>query len=608
MEAVLNFENFRLAPSIDAQATSTLLRPNPKLEYALANSAAKGLPPISVLPLAGQYLSILTQLIGAKSVLEVGTLGGYSSICFAEAGAKVTSIEIDPKHRDTALENVQGLDVEVILGAALDVLPKLADEGRQFDMVFIDADMDDQLEQFDWAVKLTRPNGSDQKHIDKVKALCRDINNQQSVSRINAYRGIRYAQAPVGDLRWKAPAPIKYEKTSKNTVINATVAGPACYQSTAGWRTQANVTLIQDEDCLLLDIQTPSNPNSKKLPVLVLIHGGGALGFLAGDDIDQDGTSNAGLLDQRAALEWIRSNIKYFGGDPSKITITGSSAGGSSVTMQMIMYGGSKNPPFQAAIPEFPWWTPIYETEWVNQQYAGFLDAANCSSLRCLRNLPIADIQAATRASTVTAYLAKQYAYGTFYWGPVIDGNIIRANPEEEFRDGHITKVPVLVDRNFDEGFIFSNTSVKGEDEVVSDFAALWHDSNGYFADIALALYPESKYNTSHLDDLPVYQLLKEAAQAVAEVGMPAYKLVFNSGYQFHSATGYFIYSNYTNADGSRTTQGASIPGNATLATLVRNYLISFTLFQDPNTLEVDDISAPTWPKYSPEKPEIMPL
>jgi predicted O-methyltransferase YrrM len=159
MDAIFNFENFRLAPNLDAQAKSALLRPNPKLEHALANSAANGLPPINVLPMSGQYLSILTQLMGAKSVLEIGTLGGYSTICFAEAGAKVTSIEISPKHRDTAIENVQGLDVEVLLGAALDVLPKLAEEGRQFDLVFIDADFDDQLEQFNWAVNLTRPNG-----------------------------------------------------------------------------------------------------------------------------------------------------------------------------------------------------------------------------------------------------------------------------------------------------------------------------------------------------------------------------------------------------------------------------------------------------------------
>jgi predicted O-methyltransferase YrrM len=159
MDKVFNFENFRLAPRLDAQANSALLRPNPKLEYALSNSMANGLPPISILPMSGQHLSILTQLMGAKSVLEIGTLGGYSTICFAEAGAKVTSIEINPKHRDIALENVRGLDVEIILGAALDVLPKLVEEGKKFDMVFIDADFDDQLEQFDWAVKLTRANG-----------------------------------------------------------------------------------------------------------------------------------------------------------------------------------------------------------------------------------------------------------------------------------------------------------------------------------------------------------------------------------------------------------------------------------------------------------------
>lgn len=159
MNTVFNFDNFHSAPQVEAQAVSALLRPNPKLEHALSNSKANGLPPINVQPMAGQHLRILTQLIGAKTVLEVGTLGGYSSICFAEAGAKVTSIEVNPKHQKTALENVKGLDVEVLLGAALDVLPKLAEEGRKFDLVFIDADFDNQLEQFDWAVKLTRPGG-----------------------------------------------------------------------------------------------------------------------------------------------------------------------------------------------------------------------------------------------------------------------------------------------------------------------------------------------------------------------------------------------------------------------------------------------------------------
>lgn len=92
-------------------------------------------------------------------MLEIGTLGGYSTIWFARTGAKVTSIEIDSKHRDVALENTKGLDVEIILGAALNVLQKLAAEGRKFDFPFLDAAWEEQWQYFQWAVELTRGNG-----------------------------------------------------------------------------------------------------------------------------------------------------------------------------------------------------------------------------------------------------------------------------------------------------------------------------------------------------------------------------------------------------------------------------------------------------------------
>jgi predicted O-methyltransferase YrrM len=136
------------ARNIDVRASANLLKPNTKLDYALSNSAAKGLPPITVTPLGGRYLAIQCQLINAKTVLEIGTLGGYSAIWLAETGAKVTSIEIDLKHRDVALENTKGLNVELILGAALDVLPKLAGGGRKFDLVFIDAAWEEQWDYF----------------------------------------------------------------------------------------------------------------------------------------------------------------------------------------------------------------------------------------------------------------------------------------------------------------------------------------------------------------------------------------------------------------------------------------------------------------------------
>jgi predicted O-methyltransferase YrrM len=144
---------------IDAEAINSLITPNPRLENALETSAANGLPAITISPLQGQYLAVQCQLINAKSVLEIGTLGGYSTLHFAQTGAKVTSIEMNSKHRDLALENTKGFDVDIILGAALDVLPKLAAEGRKFDFVFIDANWEEQWDYFQWAVKLTRANG-----------------------------------------------------------------------------------------------------------------------------------------------------------------------------------------------------------------------------------------------------------------------------------------------------------------------------------------------------------------------------------------------------------------------------------------------------------------
>ncbi|KAK4542648.1 hypothetical protein LTR36_006220 [Oleoguttula mirabilis] len=149
-----------LATSLTAQ--KQLLKPNKRLDDAVANCARNNIPPIAMGPSQGSFLSILCKLMKAQSVLEIGTLGGYSTIWFAESvpGVHVTSIEFNPTHRDVALENTKGLDnVDIRLGAALDVLPKLADEVKVFDFVFIDADWDEQQQYFDWAVRMTRKGG-----------------------------------------------------------------------------------------------------------------------------------------------------------------------------------------------------------------------------------------------------------------------------------------------------------------------------------------------------------------------------------------------------------------------------------------------------------------
>jgi carboxylesterase type B len=176
---------------------------------------------------------------------------------------------------------------------------------------------------------------------------------------------------------------------SRGEITDATKPGPICIQGSAGWQVQARrkaKSVVASEDCLLLDVLVPANQTpGVSLPVMVQIHGGGYVtgdsgsypgealmihakgsliyvsiqyrlgpfGFLSSNAVKADGSANVGLLDQRAALDWVQRHISVFGGDPERVTIIGGSAGGGSVTAQMMLFGGSPGidkPPFSAAI------------------------------------------------------------------------------------------------------------------------------------------------------------------------------------------------------------------------------------------------------------------
>lgn len=133
------------------------------LEGALAASDAAGLPKIAVSAMHGKLLHLLAQSIGARRILEVGTLGGYSAIWLARAvgeGGKVVTLEIDPKHAEVARGSIAkaGLSdrVDIHVGAAIETLPKLAGDAP-FDFSFIDADKESNADYFAWALKLSRP-------------------------------------------------------------------------------------------------------------------------------------------------------------------------------------------------------------------------------------------------------------------------------------------------------------------------------------------------------------------------------------------------------------------------------------------------------------------
>ncbi|KAL4797003.1 Carboxylesterase, partial [Aspergillus venezuelensis] len=183
---------------------------------------------------------------------------------------------------------------------------------------------------------------------------------------LNVWKGIRYAAAPVGKLRWQSPQPVR-PLGSIDRVIPAIDQPPLCPQSGATG-TPASYGFnsgLGDEDCLFLNVYAA--PEASGLPVLVWIHGGGyalfgatydpsammntndnqfitveiqyrlgAFGFLSSNDVKNHGQLNAGLLDQRFALEWVQKHISKFGGDPGRVTVGGESAGAGAVMLQAL--------------------------------------------------------------------------------------------------------------------------------------------------------------------------------------------------------------------------------------------------------------------------------
>jgi len=152
--------------AVDRYVTGLLVPPDPVLDAVLAANAAAGLPAHDVSPAQGRLLELLARMCGARRILEVGTLGGYSAIWLARAlpaGGRLVTLELDPRYADVARANLAraGLATvaEVRVGPALETLPALAGGEGPFDLVFIDADKESAAEHLGWALELTRPGG-----------------------------------------------------------------------------------------------------------------------------------------------------------------------------------------------------------------------------------------------------------------------------------------------------------------------------------------------------------------------------------------------------------------------------------------------------------------
>ncbi|KAK3311253.1 Alpha/Beta hydrolase protein [Chaetomium strumarium] len=265
---------------------------------------------------------------------------------------------------------------------------------------------------------------------------------------VNAFLGMRYAAAPLGDLRWRAP--VEPVRTGAGTVERATTYPPICLSIGV-----AHPASGQGEDCLFVNVWAPTNATGQsKLPVWVFIQGGGYTantnanwdgnevvqwsgysivmvnfnyrvglwGFLASERVRADGALNAGLLDQRMLLKWVKTQIAHFGGDASHVVIHGASAGAGSVAMHLAAYGGRNDDLFVGAMAEsifFPAQPPAAELEYQFDRVArqtGCDEAAPAQRMVCLRGKDVAVLQAANYAQPFPG--RSEPPLPLFYWTP----------------------------------------------------------------------------------------------------------------------------------------------------------------------------------------------
>jgi len=298
---------------------------------------------------------------------------------------------------------------------------------------------------------------------------------------VRVFRGIPFAEAPRGPLRFQAPQPPK----PWSGVRSGRHFGPAAPQLPPAMllvrRAIGAASAQQSQDCLYLNVWTPE-PDTRRRPVMVWVHGGafvlgsgsstlydgsqlaasgdvvvvtinyrlGALGFLDLSRIHPGRTvANAGVRDQIAALEWVRDNIEVFGGDPENVTVFGESAGAMSVGT--LLGTPAARGLFARAILQSGAAHNVSTPEQAAQVAETLLECLGSRSLLDLERASVSDLLSAQRETTLRLTLGL----GTLAWQPSVDGDLIPAQPLATLAGGAATGVPTLLGTNRDEWKLF---------------------------------------------------------------------------------------------------------------------------------------------------------
>jgi len=372
---------------------------------------------------------------------------------------------------------------------------------------------------------------------------------------VRVFKGIPYAAAPVGPLRWKPPQPLARAATG----LKVTAFGPPCMQPVSPVKGIYSQDLgTQSEDCLSLNIWTPKN--AAKAPVLVWIHGGalvggssrdalydgtpmaargvilvsinyrlGVFGYLAHPELSAespDGVSgNYGLLDQIAALKWVQQNIAAFGGDPDNVTIAGESAGGLSV--MYLMASPLARGLFAKAIAQSAY---MISTPALKQAAVGEPSAED-AGLKLTRTLQKPNI--ALMRAMDARQLSDASAMAGFSPFANVDGKTLTRQLVETFDRGEQAPVPILAGFNSGEirSLVFLIPPVPGSGEA---YEAAIRQRYGDLADRYLALYPSTNLRESMLANTrdALYGWTAERLVRKQEaIGKPSFLYLFDHGY-----------------------------------------------------------------------------
>ncbi|KAK9237181.1 Carboxylesterase [Lipomyces kononenkoae] len=470
------------------------------------------------------------------------------------------------------------------------------------------------------------------------------------------FSNIRYAAPPTGSRRFQLPEPPFDEDE-----VNDGSVGHACYQATNiqfKWLDLLMTPDKQSEDCLFLDVYVPGwlvrdqmdvfqsslanvtiamspvkgSGSSKRLPVLTWVHGGGytfgekggihnpkglikiaegrmvyvalnyrlgAFGFLAGEEINSKGATNAGYHDQRMAFEWINRHIDKFYGNPDDVTVMGESAGASSLLHHLT---APEDVLFRRAILQSTAFYPQYDNDVLEAQYQKFASLAGCDcddSFECLMSADVADLARANKDAVFDTL------YGTFQFGPYVDGEFVPLLPALRLAYGTYNRdVEIMAAYNIDEGFIFSDPTVV----TPMQFDALVHRHfpNADEEDIEEVkhLYPGRDYLTyfSRVSSI-IAEWIVECNSWFLEAAYPGaylYRFAVHPG--IHSAD---IPLTFWGGDPVLEAAGRSLllaDNIEDLAMSFQSYLVSFAVSGDPNTYRLENNSMPTL--YFPKSDE----